>query len=99
MKEKGWSLNDLVDEIKKVDRRANASSGGLSQFLGPEDETPKPSNTTLMPAINKVFGAPPPPVCDPTNPILQLRDGIAARWESLTDTERKMLLVLVGAGE
>ena len=94
---RGWTLDELAEQLKSVDSDAKASSGGLVQFLGPEEGPPAgPSRTTLMPAINKLFGAAEPPVCDPLDPFSQMRDRIAARWASMTPTERTLLLTILG---
>jgi len=92
---KPWSLDRLAIELKRIDRNAPATSASLSQFLGPEGETPAGSNTSLMPAINKLFGIAPPPICDPLDPLSQLRDRLAARWAKLSDREQKMLETLL----
>lgn len=94
--ETGWSLEEFADRIKQVDRRARASSGGLSQFLGPDHEIPQGSNTTLMPAMNAALGASPPPVCDPESPLAQLFDAIASRWLQMTETEKQVIEAVVG---
>jgi hypothetical protein len=94
--EKGWSLIELARQIKRINPAANATSGGLSQFFGPKGETPQPSNTTLMPELNKLLGAPPPPVCDPAAPFSQIRDRLEHRWSRLTAREQRILLDLLG---
>lgn len=94
--QRGWTLREFAERLIRADRSANATSGGLSQFLGPENEMPEASNTTLMPVINKVLGASPPPVCDPTNPITQIQDRIAAKWQLMTPNEKKIFNALFG---
>lgn len=96
LRKKKWVLQDLVDAIKRVDRtRTTLTTSTLSQFLGPEDVAPQPSNSTLLPAINKVFGIAPPPVCEPTDEIAQVRDRFMARWNQLNRRERDALLALL----
>lgn len=92
----GWSLDEFARRLKDVDRDAKATSGGLSQFIGPKDAIPEASRTSLMPAINKLFGQPPPPVCDPTDPNAVMRDAMLARWPTLTETERKVVATVFG---
>lgn len=96
IKRRGWTLETVVEKIKRAG--SSWTTSGLSQFLGPENEIPAPSNTSLMPTINKVFGIAPPPVCDPTDEISQLRDLLADRWARLTPREKRLLLELLADG-
>ena len=97
--EEEMSLDDLADAIKRLDKTANATSASLSQLLGPAREAPVPTNTTLMPLINRVLGIAPPPICNPDSPIAQLLDRLAARWTQMTERERSALVALIGDGE
>lgn len=72
----------------------SVTTSAISQFLGNLDEPPVGSNTALMPAINRALGIAPPPICDPTDELSQLRDMIAARWAKMLPHERRMLLEL-----
>lgn len=96
---KPWSLIRLEREIKRIDPAARVSDASLSQFLGREDEIPRPSNTTIMPMLNRVLGAAPPAICDPDDEIAQLRDRIAASWSDLTDRERSVILAMFTDGK
>lgn len=93
---KGWSLEELARRIKRINPAANASDGGLSQFFGPKNNPAPPSNVTFMPELNKLFGAAPPPVCDPTSSFAQIRDHFEAKWNSLTPKEQLMVFAAFG---
>lgn len=95
-KAQGLTLDSLAQAIKRIDPTLPASSGGLAQFFRREDETPEPSNTALMPAINQVLGIAPPPVCRPDDEYVQLVDRLLARLEAMTPQERDMLRLLAG---
>lgn len=97
MKVLGLTLESLAAAIKRVDASLPATSGGLSQFFGSEGETPEPSNTALMPALNQVFGIAPPPVCRPDDDLMQIFDALAARFDVMTPTERDLLRTMAGA--
>jgi hypothetical protein len=94
--EKGWSLIELAKRIKKITPAASATSGGLSQFFGPDDVDPVPSNTTLMPELNKLFGQPPPPVCDPTSTFAQIRDAFDSEWSTMTPKQQLVVFAAFG---
>jgi hypothetical protein len=99
LKARGWSLAKLAEEMEAADRTITATSGGISQFLGPEGTTPIASNTAWVPAINKVFGRPPPSHYDPTDAVTVIHDLIAERWDKMTEAERRVLQVLLGVPE
>lgn len=87
----GWTLIEIAKKLKRIDPNADATDGSIGLLLGHRDRVPHGSNTTLMPALNKLFRAAPPPVCDPEDPIAQLHDALAARWPELTPRERRIL--------
>lgn len=89
-----WSLAEFRDRMKRIG--VSSTTAGLSQFLGREEAIPAPSNTTLMPAMNRVLGVAPPPVCDPSDQYAQLRDRLYERMKRLTPRERAMLEALLG---
>lgn len=89
-KKRGWTLRYFAEVVTRCGH--SITSGGLIDFLGKKNETPVASNTTLMPAINKALGAPPPPICDPTDPVERLKDRISASWPKASDTTKRMLL-------
>lgn len=91
----GWTLKEIARKLKRIDPRTRATDGSLGLFLGPADEIPVPSNTTLMPALNKLLKIAPPPVCDPDSPLAQIQDRFAAKWKSLTPNERRAIKVLL----
>jgi hypothetical protein len=91
-KKKYGSLDALADAMQRVDRTISATSGGLSQLLGRADEPEVPSNTHLMPAINKAMGIAPPTICDPEDPLSQLKDRIDSLWRAMTKDERERFL-------
>lgn len=95
LKKREWSLGDLASAMKRASRTISVTTSALSQFLGPEDGPHVPSNTSLMPAMNKALGIAPPPVCDPTETLAQLHDRLAARWKILTPRERDLILRLL----
>lgn len=73
----------------------SVSTSAISQFLGHLDEEPVGSNTSLMPAMNKALGIAAPPLCDPADPLAQIKDRIAERWKQMTERDRRLLLELV----
>jgi hypothetical protein len=75
------------------------STATLSDLLGREDEIPPPSNTKLMPAINKTLGIAPPPVCDPSDKLSQLIDRLRDRWARATPHERNIIEVVLAKGD
>lgn len=93
----------FVDELKRkaraeliaVGKLETISTATISDFLGPEDETPTPSNSALIPAFNKALGIAPPPVCEPENELSQLIDRFHARWGQLTPRERRVIIDLL----
>jgi hypothetical protein len=95
LKKQGISLAALAAGILRY-QRVKVSTSALSQFLGhlTGDVAPA-SNTELMPGINRTLGAAPPPVCDPTNEIAQLRDRLAARWATLDQDRKDAIMALV----
>jgi hypothetical protein len=92
---RGWSLAEFAKQLKRIDRTARATSGGLSLFLSPKAKVPEPSNTTLMPAINRLFGKPEPQIYDPHDRLANLRDAVAQRWARMNDSERRILEALI----
>lgn len=91
-KKKFGSLDALAAAMEHADKTISATSGGLSQFLGPADEPEVPSNTHLMPAINKAMGIAPPTIYDPEDPLLQLKSRIDSLWRSMSKDERERFL-------
>ena len=96
MKAAGLTLEALAQAIKRLDGTLPATSGGLSQFFGKENEIPEPSNTALMPALNQILGAAPPPVCRPDDEYAQLVDALRARLETMTPGERDLVRLHFG---
>lgn len=98
IRERGWTLQILADEIKRADRSlpTTISTATLSDLLGPEDAAAAPSNTRLLPAINKVFGIAPPPVCDPTDEMQQLVEKFRRAWQQATPNERALVTAFLG---
>ena len=88
----GMTLDELARRMRRVDPSITVTTSALSQFRGRLDEEPEPSNTELMPAINKVLGAAPPPICDPTSDAKQIQDRIAARWARMSQRDRDLIL-------
>lgn len=107
LRKQKWTLDRLVDETKKADRAqsggaitATTSSSTLSQFLGAKDAAESErlaSNTELMPALNKALGIAPPPVCDPSSPLSQLKDRLDHLWRTATPDERERFLRAIEA--
>jgi len=90
LKRRRWSLQVFADRLKRAGAKTTTSA--LSQFLGREDETPKPSNTALMPAMNEVLGIAPPPVCDPTDELAQLVDRVRKGFGDLSPREQRLVI-------
>ena len=103
IRRRGWTQQKLIDEMKKADRSLSKGSltstittGWLTQFLGREEaERRYHSNTELLPAINKALEIAPPPVCDPSSPLAQVRDLFVSRWEQLTSREQRAILEML----
>jgi hypothetical protein len=99
-----WTQQRFVDEMKKADRTqtggvltAKSSTAWLTGFLGAEDaERRYWSNTELMPAMNKALGISPPPMCDPSDELAQIRDRFTSRWRKMTAKEQRILNDLIG---
>lgn len=89
------SLAALKAGIERHQRGASVSTSALSQFLGRKDEAPTASNTELMPGINRTLDAAPPPICDPTDELAQVRDRMAARWATMDKNTKAALLALI----
>lgn len=97
MKSRGWTQQRLVDEMKRADRSLTTiSTATITDFLGPEETVPVPTNSKLLPAINKVLGLAPPPVCDPSDELAQLVDKFRSRWARMTPRDRRLMLELLG---
>jgi hypothetical protein len=94
MQRRKMTIRALAEKLQRMGMEVTPA--GVHVFLGKEDEMPKASNTALMPALNKIFNAPPPPICDPTDPLEQLKDRIAEHWHRLTDSERKIVYTVFG---
>lgn len=100
LQRRGWTLQRLVDEMKRADRTQTGGAltkktktAGMSPFLGPKDATRRyASNTELMPAINKALGIAPPTFCDPDSPLSQIKDRLDALWRKMTTPERERFL-------
>lgn len=98
------TLQWLVDEMKKraraelleIGKFETISNATLSMLLGPEDVVPPPSNSALLPAINKALGIAPPPVCDPASDLAQVRDLFTARWNAASPAVKRAILELLG---
>jgi hypothetical protein len=98
-----WTQQKLIDEMKKADRSLTKgaltetiTTGWLTQFLGPEDaERRYHTNSELLPAINKALEIAPPPVCDPSSQLAQVRDLFVSVWGKLTPLEQQMILMML----
>jgi hypothetical protein len=95
-----WTLQILVDEMKRADRSQTKgalteklSTSTMIQFLGPEKSRKRYwSNSELMPAINKATGLAQPPICDPSSPVAQLKDRLDETWRSMSNEARGRFL-------
>jgi hypothetical protein len=92
----GWSLDKFAEKLKEIDPEAQATDGGLAQFLGKRGSEAVGSNTTLMPTINKLFGEPPPMHYDPNDRIQRVAALVAAKLPELTVSERRIFSALFG---
>jgi|GEM_PF-3090719 len=88
-----WKYPRLRSELAK--KGLKVSVQGLQQFLGNEDEDPVPSNTTLMPWLNRVLGLPVPTHFDPTSPLAMLHAAIDANWDHVPEETQKAWTVLL----
>lgn len=88
-----WKYPRFVAEIAKKGHKVTVQ--GLQQFLGKEDEEPVPSNTTLMPWINRVLGLPPPSHFDPTSPLSRLHAALDANWDRVPEDTQKAWALLI----
>jgi alkylation response protein AidB-like acyl-CoA dehydrogenase len=100
MRRRGWTLQNLVDEMKRVDRSlsggkitAKTKTAGIAGILGPEDAARRyQTNTELMPAMNKALEIAPPSICDPSSPLAQIKDRLDHLWRVMTDEQRELFL-------
>lgn len=88
-----WTYARFAAEVTR--RGMKVSGQALHKLLGNEDEEPVPSNTTLMPAINKVLGLPLPSHFDPTSPLARLHAALDANWDRATDAEQRAWALLI----
>lgn len=86
-KPKKWTLAELAEKVTR--NGFPVTDAALSQFLGRADEAPTPSNCAFMPGLNKALGAAPPRHCEPDNPVAQLLDALAARWNVMSPDMRR----------
>ncbi len=94
LEKRKWSLPRFASELKRAG--ATISVQGIHDVLGPKDEVPEPSNIWWMPAANDVLGIAAPNICNPHDPMSQLRDQFSSRWLNLTKRERNMVLTAFG---
>lgn len=86
---------------KKIKRKVVADAAGvtgeaITQLLGPEDgNVAAPSNTEHMPAINKVVGFAPPPICDPDDPLAEIKALLDAARDSLSPNTLEAIKMLL----
>ncbi len=93
-----WTYGRFAAEVTR--RGLKVSGQALHKFLGNEDEEPVPSNTTLMPGINKALGLPPPTHFDPASPLSRLHAALDANWDRVpADTQQAWALLIAGSGK
>lgn len=100
LRRREWTLQDLVDEMKRVDRSltrgrltAKTKTSGLAGLLGGEfAERRYSTNTELMPAINMALGIAPPSICNPDSPLAQIKDQLDDLWGKADDRQRLELV-------
>lgn len=99
LEEKGWSYKEFAERIERAanDPRITATDSSVSQFFGTKDTPMAPSNTSWMPAINKILGEPPPLICNPTDRYYRLAAAIAERVATMSASERKIVNAILGA--
>lgn len=91
-----WTYEHFAAEVTR--RGFKCSEQALHKLLGNKDEEPIPSNTTLMPGINKALGLPVPSHFDPTNPRSVIHAAIDANWDRVPEaTQRLIALNITGA--
>lgn len=90
-----WTYGRFATEVTR--RGFKASGQALHKFLGNEDEDPVPSNTTLMPGINRALGLPIPTHFDPTTPLSRLHAALDAHWDRVPpETQEAWTLLIAG---
>lgn len=90
-----WTYKVFAAEVTR--RGMKCTVQALQQFLGKEDEVPVPSNTTLMPGINKALGLPVPKHFDPTTPLSRLHLALDASWDELpAHIQQSLTLMITG---
>lgn len=88
LEKKGWTYEQFATEVKR--RGMPATAQGLQQFLAKGG-----SNTTLMPAINRALGLPPPSHFDPTTPLSRLHALIDANWDRVPEDVQQAWTTLI----
>lgn len=93
--QRGWTYGQFAKEVTK--RGFKVSGQALHKFLGNEDDEPVPSNTTLMPGINRALGLPVPSHFDPTTQLSRLHAALDANWDRIPEeTQRAWSLLIAG---
>lgn len=90
LEEKGWTYGQFANEVKR--RGMPATAQGLQQFLNKGG-----SNTTLMPAINRALGLPPPSHFDPTSSTSKLHATIDANWDRVPEEVQQAWVTLLAS--
>lgn len=90
-----WTYSRFAKELGR--RGLKVSAQALHKFLGSEDDEPIPSNTTLMPWINRALGLPPPTHFDPTTQLSRLHAALDAVWDQVPkETQQAWTLLIAG---
>jgi hypothetical protein len=85
---RGWTYKEFAAEVTR--RGGKCTAQALEQFLAKP-----PSNTALMPAINKAVGLPAPRHYDPTTPLTRLHQQLDAAWDKLPPNQQKALALML----
>lgn len=83
-----WTYQRFAVEVTRGGSKCTYQA--LHKLLGNEDDTPVPSNTTLMPGINRALKLPQPSHFDPTNPRYLLHAAIDANWDRLSEESQRI---------
>lgn len=95
--ERGWTYKRFASEVTR--RGHKCSEQALQQCLGKKAAEPVPSNTALMPGINRALGLPVPAHFDPTNPLSVMHAAIDSGWPKIAESAQRAIASLLNVTE
>lgn len=96
LEKRDWTYARFAAEVTR--KGFKCTTQAVHKFLGNEGSEPIPSNTTLMPGINRALGLPVPSHFDPTNPRSVIHAVIDANWDRVPEaTQRLIALNITGS--